>query len=267
LAPVPTLPVTAWEEVGVPLQGSLSGLARDPATGRFLVTTDEYGVYLLDTTLSRILHRVVLDRGFSVDLTPLAGAAFMGVDTMAVLSTNKSYAILTPDPQADPAREWRHFLSTDGGVRELRLGRFQTVRAHQMYVLSMAFDPDAREAVTVSIPNPRHRQLVVSRFARNDMVLSSEFEPELGSGLALAGPERALSEYVVTGADVADGKLYAISAAYSTLLVIDLARKEIQAAYGLAGLADPVGLAVLDTRILVAQADGRVAVVERPSDQ
>jgi len=267
LASLPTLPVTAWEEVGIPLQGSLSGLARDPGTGRFLAITDEYAVYLLDTTLSRIVHRVVLDRGFSVDLTPLAGAAFMGPDTMAVLSNNKSYALLTPDPQADPDLEWRHFISTDGGVRELRLGRFQTVRAHQMYVLSLAFDPDAREAITVSVPNPRHRQLVVSRFAREDMVLSSEFEPELGSELALAGPERALSEYVVTGAAVADGRLYAISAAYSTLLVIDLERKEIQAAYGLTGLEDPVGLVVRDTQLLVAQADGRVAVVERPSDQ
>jgi disulfide bond formation protein DsbB len=264
LSGLPTLAVTAWDEVGAPLQGRLSGLARDPGTGRFLAITDEYEVFLLDSSLGQVVHRVVLDRGFSVDLTPPAGAAFVGTDTMAVLSTNKSYALLTPDPRADPDLEWRHFIATDGGVRELRLGRFQTVRAHQMYVLSLAFDPDARELITVGVPNPRHRQLVVSRFDREDLVLSSEFEPELGVGLAPTAPDRALSEYVVTGAAVADGWLYALSAAYSTLLVIDLGAKEIRAAYGLQGVAEPVGLAIRESQLLVAQADGRVAVVERP---
>jgi len=264
LSDLPNLPVAAWGQVGVPLEGTLTGLARDPGTGRFMAITDVYAVYLLDGTLSRVVHRVVLDKGYSVDLTPLAGAAFIGVDTLAALSTNKSYALLTPDPDADPDTEWRHFLSTDGGVRELRLGRFQTVRAHQMYVLSLAFDPDARELITVGVPNPRHRQLVVSRFAREDLVLSSEFEPQVGSAISMKGPDRALSEYVVTGAAVADGRLYAISAAYSTLLVIDLRGKELLAAYGLPGMERPVGLAVRDSELLVAQADGRIAIVERP---
>lgn len=265
LADVPTLPVTSWERISVPLEGTLSGLARDPATGRFLAITDSYGVYVLDSTLSQTLHRVVLDKGFSVDLTPLVGAAFLGGDTLAVLSTNKSYALLLPDPDADPHLEWRHFLSTDGGVRELRLGRFATVRARQMYVMSLAFDPSAREAITVSVPNPRHPQLVVSRFAREDLMLSSEFEPKLGAGLTLAEPGRTLAEYVVTGAVVADGWLYAVSAAYSTLLVIDLHEGTVRAAYGLSELTGPVGLAARGTELLVAQADGRIAVIERPS--
>ena len=49
------------------------------------------------------------------------------------------------------------------------------------------------------------------------MLLSSEFEPELGEGLALKGPDRNLSEYQVTGATVRDGHLYVISAAFSTV--------------------------------------------------
>ena len=264
LAALPTLAITGWEKVNVPLDGALSGLARDSATGRFLAVTDRYGVILMDSTRSRVLHQVVLDKGFSIDLTPLAAAAFLGGDTLAVLSTNKSWALLLPDANAEERAEWRHFLSTDGEVRELGLGRFQTVRAHQMYAMSMAFDPAAREVITVSVPNPRHRQLVVSRFARRDMVLSSEFRPRLGDGLTLAAPERALADYLVTGAVVADGRLYAISAAYSTLLVIDLQERTVRAAYAVPGLAHPVGLAVRGSQLLVAQADGKIAVVERP---
>jgi len=265
LAALPTLVVSSWERVGTPLNGALSGLARDSATARFLIITDHFGVYLLDSTLARVLHYVVLDPGFSVDLTPIAGAAFLRGDTLAVLSTNKSWALLRPDAHVDPGAEWRHFLSTDGQMTELGLGRFQTVRARQMYVLSLAFDPEAQELITVSVPNPRHPQLVVSRFARGDLVLASEFEPRLGAGLTLKGPDRTLADYVVTGATVADGRLYAVSAAYSTLLVINLRDKTVQAAYVVPGLEHPVGLAVRGSQLLVAQADGRIAVLERPT--
>jgi hypothetical protein len=265
LTDLPTLTVTGWENVDVPLEGILSGLARDSATGRILATTDRYAVYVLDATLSRVLHRVVLDKGFSVDLTPLIGASFLGGDTLVVLSTNKSFALLLPDPAADEDLEWRHFLSTDGGVRELGLGRFATVRARQMYVMSLAFDPSERELITLSVPSPRHRRLVVSRFAREDMMLASEFEPRLAASLALRGPDRSLAEYVVTGAVVADDLLYAVSAEYSTLLVIDLREKEVRAAYAVPDLTSPVGLAARGSELLVAQADGRIAVLERPS--
>jgi disulfide bond formation protein DsbB len=264
LAALPAIPVSGWERIGTPLEGTLSGFARDSATGRYLVVTDRYGVYLLDSTRTRVVHHVVMDPGFSIDLTPLAGAAFLG-DTMAVLSTNKSYALLTSDPRADPRAEWRHFLSTDGQVAEVGLGRFQTVRAHQMYVLSLAFDPAAQELITVSVPNPRHRQLVVSRFARKDMALSSEFQPRLGPALTLAGPARTPADYLVTGAVVADGRLYAVSTAYSTLLVVDLKDRTLRAAYAVPGLAHPVGLAARGTQLLVAQADGRIAVIGRPA--
>ncbi|HVO35718.1 MAG TPA: disulfide bond formation protein B [Gemmatimonadales bacterium] len=264
LAALPTLAVSGWERIGVPMNGALSGLARDSATGRFLAVTTHYGVYLLDSSLARVLHHAVLDPGFSVDLTPLIGAAFLGGDTLAVLSTNKSYALLMPVPHADERAEWRHFLETDGQVAEVGLGRFQTVRAHQMYVLSLAFDPAARELITVSAPNPRHHQLVVSAFARGDMTLSAEFQPQPGPGLRLAAA-RSLADYLVTGTTVAGGKLYAISAAYSTLLVMDLRTQTVTAAFAVPGLAHPVGLAARGADLLVAQADGRVAVLHRPN--
>lgn len=263
LAGLPTLPVTRRDNVGVPLDGTLSGLARDPASGRFLAVTGEHAVYLLDPGLGHVERRVIVDPGFSIDLSPFAGAAFLG-DTLAVLSTNKSYVLLLPDEEADPDREWRHFLETDGGVRELGRGRFATVRARQMFVLSLAYDPSADELITVTVPSPRHRRLVVSRFARSDLKLSSEFEPRLAPSLEPAGEDRSLAEYYVTGTTVADGLLYALSAAYSTLLVIDLEKREVRAAYAVPGLDRPVGLAARGAELLVAQADGRIAVLRRP---
>ena len=68
----------------------------------------------------------------------------------------------------------------------------------------------------------------------------------------------------MTGAAVADGRLYAISAAYSTLLVVDLKDRTLAAAFAVPGLKRPVGLVVRGAQLLVAQADGRVAVLQRP---
>ncbi|MDX1675963.1 MAG: hypothetical protein R3314_14305, partial [Longimicrobiales bacterium] len=265
LAGLTTLAIDRWERVAAPLDGALTSFATaDRADGPVLVTTEGHGVLVLDRSLSRVLHRVVLDPAYSIDLSPLAGAALLGPDTLAVVSTNKSYVLLRPDPDADPDREWRHFLETGGAVTELRRSRFATVRARLMYVLSLAYDPASDALITVSVPSERHPQLVVSRFDRADLVLSSELVPELGPGLETVGPERGLEEYVVTGAAVADGRLYAISAAYSTLLAIDLATGTVTAAYAVPELVDPVGLAAPDDELWIAQADGRVAVVARP---
>ena len=263
LADLPTLEVQRWVRIAPPLEGQLTDLARDPPTGRFLAVTDRFGVYVLDSALSRIEQHVELDHQYSIDLTPLAGATFIG-DTLAVLATNKSYVLLRPDPAADADREWRYFRETSGDVSELRRSRFATERARQMYVLSLAYDRQADELITVTVPSPRHRRLVVSRFARADLLLASEFVPHLGSDLALSGPDRSVAEYVVTGAVAVDGILYAVSAAYSTLLVIDLRERLVTGAYAVPGIEQPVGLAERRSELLVAQADGQVAVIERP---
>ena len=68
----------------------------------------------------------------------------------------------------------------------------------------------------------------------------------------------------MTGTVAVDGMLYAVSAAYSTLLVIDLRTRSIVAAYAVPGLVQPVALAARGSELLVAQADGRIAVIERP---
>jgi hypothetical protein len=201
-----------------------------------------------------------------VDIADLAGGAFLG-DTLAVGTINKSYLLLRPDPATDEDHEWRNFLETSGGVTELRRSRLATVRAKQMYVSSLAYDAHADELLTVTVPSPRHRRMVVSRFDRRDFMLSSEFVVRLGPEMALSSSDRSMADYVVTGAVVVDRTLYAISAAYSTLLVIDLDSRTVVAAHGVPGLEQPVGLAVRGDELLIAQADGRIASVLRPGDE
>ena len=109
--------------------------------------------------------------------------------------------------------------------------------------------------------------MVVSRFDARDFMLSSEFMPRLAPDVTFAGDGRSLAEYVVTGTEVVNGKLYAMSAAFSTLLVVDLDSKTVTGAYGVTGVLDPVGLASRGDELLLAQADGRIAVVKMPGSR
>jgi hypothetical protein len=60
------------------------------------------------------------------------------------------------------------------------------------------------------------------------------------------------------------GRLYALSAAYGTLLTIDLASRSIVGVHGIEGLHRPVGLAAKGDELFVADASGRVSVVAAP---
>jgi disulfide bond formation protein DsbB len=263
LANLPGLPIVRQLSIGFPLKGTPTDLAYDPATAQFLITT-QHGIYLADETLMAMKRYTIVDAGYSVDLGPFAGAAFLDKGALLAVGENKSFVVVRPNATADADANFRYFLESAGAFDELSRSRFGTVRARMMYVLSAAFDPATRSIYTVSVPNNKVKRLVVSRFDRRDMTLSEEFTPILApdSGLSLAG-KRTLDELVVTGATVADGSLYAISAAYSTVLKIDLATHRVVAAWAVPGLVAPTGLAARGDELFIVGQDGRVWVVTR----
>ncbi len=262
---VTPLQVTRRLQIGAPLKGSVTDLAYDAASDRFLATT-QHGVYVLDGSLQNVVRYTIVDPGYSVDLGDFAGGAFVDGNTVMAVGENKSYVMLREDDRADPNANFRYFLESFDRFSELRRSRFGTVRARMMYVMSLAYDPVRKSFYTVTVPNSKSKTLVVSRFDAADRTLSEEFSPSLqpDAGVALAG-KRSLDEFYVTGATVDDGRLYAISAAFSTLLVIDLTNHEVTAAYAVSGIEKPTGVAVKGDSVYVACADGRVVVVPKPS--
>ncbi|KAB2968153.1 MAG: disulfide bond formation protein B [Thermoanaerobaculia bacterium] len=267
LAGLPSLAVSSERTLSLPLEGRPDDLAYDAASDRFLLTTDAHGVYLLDGALSRILRYTVIDPAYSVDMGQgLPGAAFVDATTVAALAENKSFVVLRESDAADAGKNFRYFLKSFDRFEELARGRFATVRARLMYVSSLAYDPEHDSFWTVAVPNETQRQLVVSRFDRRDMTLSEEFVPVLApdSGLALAGEKRSLAEYHVTGLTYADGRLWALSAAHSTLLEIDPKRRAIAAAWTIPGLDRPTGLAARSGDLVILGQDGGIWTVARP---
>jgi DNA-binding beta-propeller fold protein YncE len=141
------------------------------------------------------------------------------------------------------------------------------VRAKMMYVMSMAFDPASASIYTVTVPNAKVKRFVVSRFDRRDMTLSEEFTPAFapGSGLAFKDKKGSLDQFFVTGAAFDGGRLYALSASYSTLLTIDPATRSLVAAHVVPGLARPAGIAIKGNELYVVSENGAVTVVVLPS--
>jgi disulfide bond formation protein DsbB len=260
-----SLETTRRMALTLPVNGPITDLAYDAGTDRFLLTTRN-GVYLADAALGHVARSAIVDTLFSVDLGEFAGTAFLDGRTVMALGQNKSYVTLRESGRADADRNFRFFLDGFDAFEELARSRLSTMRARMLYTMSLAYDDATKSIYTVTVPNSRVKRMVVSRFDRSDMLLSEEFMPGLGggSGLALGGEGRAIDEYYVTGAAIADGKLYAISAAYSTLLTIDLPSRAIVAAHAVAGLDRPTGLALRGDELYIVNARGAVAVVDRP---
>jgi disulfide bond formation protein DsbB len=264
LANLPVLPVARQVRVGFPLNGTPTDLAYNAATKQFLITT-QHGIYLTDDTLAAMARYAIVDAGYSVDLGTFAAAAFLDKGALLAVGENKSFVVVRPTAKGDANANFRYFLESAGAFDELSRSRFGTVRARMMYIESAAFDPATASIYTVTVPNNKVKRLVVSRFDRRDMTLSEEFTPTLApdAGLALS-PKRTLDELFVTGSTVADGSLYALSAAYSTLLKIDLASHRVVAAYAVPGLVEPTGLAAKGDELFIIGSDARIWVVARP---
>ncbi|MDO8836703.1 MAG: disulfide bond formation protein B [Vicinamibacterales bacterium] len=246
--------------LALPMRGTITDLAYDGATDRFLVTTQQ-GVYLTDGSLSRIVRHTVVDPGFAVDLSQFVAGAFLDSQTLIAVADNKSYVVLKEAGQADPVANFRYFLEAPEQFDNISRSRLTTVRARLMYVMSAAYDAGSNSLYTITVPNTKNRRLVISRFDRRDLTLSEEFLPTLAtdSGLSL-GDKRSLDEYYVTGATVADGVLYALSAAHGTVLSIDLRTRRIVGAQVIPGLDRPTGLAIKDRQFYAVNGDGALVI-------
>jgi disulfide bond formation protein DsbB len=265
LADLPVLAIKEQKRLTVPLRGTATDLAYDAGSDRFLLTTQS-GVYLLDGTLSRILRNTIVDPGYSIDLGQFAGAAFLDSKTVMALGENKSFTILRENDGADANKNFRHFLESFDKFDEMSRSRLGTVRARMMYVMSLAFDPATNSLYTVTVPNSKVKKFVVSRFDKDDKTLSEEYTPRLApdSGLKFSGKNRSLDDLYVTGAAISAGRMYAISAAHSTLLSIDLATRSVVAAHAIPGLVRPTGIAVRGGDFYIVGEGGEVFVISRP---
>lgn len=248
------------------MNGEATDMAYDEAAAAFLLTTAEGGVYLLDSGLKKVLRYTVIDASYKLDLDHLVGAAFTDDRTVTAMAWNKSFVTLRINDRADARKNFRYFREAAGYFDEILRSHFSTSRARMQYVMALGYAPDERSFYTVTVPNRRHRKLIISRFDQAEMAAAEEYSPQLSaaSGLTFSGSDRALDEYYITGIAIKNRLMYAVSAAYQTLLVINLDKREVAAAYAVPGLSKPCGLAVKGDELYFLSGDNIISVADRP---
>ena len=265
LGSLPLLTLADRKPLPFAVNGVPTGLAYDASTDRFLLTT-EHGVYLVDGGLQQALRHTVVDPLFSVDLGRFADAAFLEGGRFLAVTENKSYVVLEEGRSGDARRNYRYFLESPTDFDEVTRSRFATMRGKMMYVMAAAVDPATHAIYTVTVPNAKSKRWVISRFDPADMLLSEEFVPTIDP--ALAAPKdgtNPLEGFYVTAATIADGRMYALSAAHSALLTIDLGTHAVVAAHTIAGLSQPAGIALKNGRFHVVSGDGRREASREPA--
>jgi disulfide bond formation protein DsbB len=260
LVNLPALRVVEQRRSASPPLHEPTDIGYDAGSDRFVVTTKN-GIYITDGAVDRIVRWTAVDPLFSVDLGPFAGAGFLDSHTVIAVSQNKSYVVERESDKADPVANYRFFLENPDKFEEVGRSRFATIRARLMYIMSAAVDPATHAIYTITVPNVKTKRWVVSRFDADDMQLSEEFLPTIAPQLA-GSAKNPLDAFYVTGATIAGGKLYALSAAHSTLLTLDLASHAVVEARTIPGIAQPTGIARKSDRYYVVTRDGTLTIVE-----
>lgn len=264
-SPFMNLPAVAGaqrKQLALQLRGTPTGLAYDTTADRFAITTQQ-GLYIVNSTFDQVVRYTIIDPVYSVDVGRLAGVDFLDAATLIVMGENKSYVILRENDRADARANFRFFLESFDKFDEVSRSRFSTVRARMMYAMSVAVDPGKGDVYSLSVPNARTKRLVVSRFDGRDMTLSEEFVPHVAPGLATTMVEkRSLDELYITGATFGAGRLLALSAAYNTLISIDVSAHTVTGAWSVPGLVRPAGIAAKGDALYVIGEDAILTLVK-----
>ena len=199
----------------------------------------KYNFWVLDDELKPTVSAEI-DPWFSANVLDIVGITPYQDDAFVLMGTNKSLLRARLNPNADDVKGWANFVEGRTQVEAvggLGRARIDTERAKYSYIHSSA--TDGRYIFTATVPDNRnHKTFVISKALMADWTLSAEFVPgaDLKDG-------RTLGELYVTGMVYEDGKLYAVSKNFNTLLVIDIAAEEVTAAYAIpAELTDIRGL-------------------------
>lgn len=223
------------------IDGIATGISYSDNAKIFVVVTNTNWVYFIDSELEAILAKVKIDPAFSVEISNLAGVVFDGDNTALVTADHKSYVRLEFDPNAKISDSFYKFMDGTDGVSELKRSRFATTRARYNYIGSLAWDHDTREYVSVSIPDPKQNNFVMSRFSSQDYQVNSEAKI---SGLTGKYP-------VITGSFIKNSNLYMLSHGTNQILVANKDNPELMDVIGLAPQSNVQGMTNVENMIAV----------------
>lgn len=222
-----TLHVAFKKEINLDLNSPINGIRYDAKNDKFAVATDKWGLYLADKGLESTERHFVLDHVYFPVVMNFVGVDFMD-DNIKVMGYNKAYVVVKPDDNADEVAGFANFYEGADKFTMVERSMFQTVRAKTSYVGS--FVSDDKYSYTISVPNNLNKSFILIKQSNADGMLSAELTPELAEGVTLKD-KRELGELYTTALAYKDGKLYAASKNFNTIVVIDTATDKIVDTY------------------------------------
>ncbi|WP_101775497.1 disulfide bond formation protein B [Pasteurella oralis] len=234
------LVVHKQDMIEVPLNAPATDIAFN-GKDKYLITTEKWGLYLVDSTLSEVKRFAVLDHLNGANGRVPVGSAFFSETEFGVLGWNKIFVFFKEDDTRTAKQNFPSFIEGLDQYTVTARGAYNTVRARMLHVLSMAYLPENNSVYSATVPNTKHKKLIISRFDKKDNLLSEEFVPSVKEGIMMR-KDTNLADYYITGLVAHEGALYAVSKQFSQVLKIDPMSKQITQVYEFSGIANPQGI-------------------------
>lgn len=252
-------------------KGNAGGIAYDKANDEFAIISTGAAAYFTDESFAKANAFATIDQVNGMDIPISVDAAFWGAGELVATAYNKTLwgVKRVKADEIDSKVQWKYLREVEGDLMPSFKGKrmpVMTTRAKKAYTLSLAKDPDSRYAYMVSISVKKSPQVILLKLDTKDNQISEETILEFSKNLTLKDGAK-VSDFYITGSDIVDGKMLALSKAYNTLLVIDLASKQIVDSYPLPDIADAHDLAIKDDKLFVLSRENgkdKVFVLNNP---
>lgn len=217
------LHIVSQKEIDLAVNGPISSMRFDAQNNRFAFTTEKWGLYLVNKSLTTIEKHFVLDPLYFPVILNFIGIDFID-DEIKVMGYNKAYIRVKADDNADEVVGFPDFREGANQFTKVKRTMFQTVRAKTRYIESFA--ADKKYSYSITVPDNLQQDLILIKQSNADELLSAEVIPEVGSTVELKDG-RTIGELYTTALTYKDGKLYAASKNFNTIIVIDVSTDEI----------------------------------------
>ena len=209
--------IASKKEITLDLNGPVSAIRFSEKTSQFAVATEDYGLYLSNKSLDKVERHFVLDELYFPVILNFVGVDFMG-DNIKVMGYNKAFITVKADDKADDVVGFKDFKEGADKFTKIERSMFSTVRSKTSYI--DAFVADEKYSYAITVPSNLNKNFVLMKQLNSDGQLSAELTPEMGAGVSLK-KDRTLGELYTTALAYKDGKLYAASKNFNTIVVID----------------------------------------------
>lgn len=248
--------VSASDIIPLPAEISsrVTGIDYQPKAKLYAVTTEDMWVYILDASLTKVMTKAHIDGMYMLHISPLVGVGFTSPSELVVMGDNKAFAKLTLDKGQTWELNYRRFNESTDGIGESERGQFATVRAKYSYSIAFGYDKSAAQFVSITAKNEQTENLVASRFAVDDMMLSQE-QPLGFDG----SQQRWLNNLpMISGISIDNDRSYLLSNSGAEILVLNNKSGVIESGMNIKVPANPHGLVKVDNKINLVSFDNGV---------